>query len=452
MRTRIGDVALADPDIALSNDIIRNCVHCGTCLSHCPTYQVRHDENDSPRGRIVLIRNMYETGGAPDAKTVAHLDRCLTCLACEAICPSDVQYSKLIAHGREYVESRYRRPLVQRVIRHALSLLIPSRRLFRAALAAGKVFRPLRSAFGGTLRAMLEMTPAGPLPPASAVDRAQVFPARGVRRARVSLLNGCVQTVLDPAINEATIRLLQRHGVEVVVAAGAGCCGAPAEHMGLEDRALPLVKANIDAWLREADGPGGLDAIIVNTSGCGTSLKAYGHALRLDPDWRDKAARVSALAKDISEFMAALGLQAPVVPTALRVVYHAACSMQHGQRIVRPPLDLLRAAGFEVVEPPDSFMCCGSAGVYNLLQPAIAGELKQRKVAAIRSTHAEVAASGNIGCMTQLADAIAIPFVHTVQLLDWATGGPLPEALRDSAAIRPLHNAVDATVVTAHDE
>ncbi|MGU7772610.1 glycolate oxidase subunit GlcF [Burkholderia sp. MR1-5-21] len=436
MRTRIGDAALADPDIALSNDIIRTCVHCGTCLSHCPTYQVRHDENDSPRGRIVLMRNMYETGGAPDPKTVEHLDRCLTCLACEAICPSDVQYSKLIAHGREYVETHYRRPLAQRAIRRALTVLIPSPRLFRAALAAGKLFRPLRSAFAGPLRAMLDMTPVAPLPAASAVDRPQVFPAQGKRRARVSLLNGCVQTVLDPAINEATIRLLQRHGIEVVVARGAGCCGAPAEHMGLDERALPMVKANIDAWLREADGPDGLDAIIVNTSGCGTSLKAYGHALRLDPAWKDKAARVSALAKDISEFVAPLGLKTPVVPPGLRVVYHAACSMQHGQRIVRPPLDLLRDAGFDVVQPPDSFMCCGSAGVYNLLQPAIAGELKRRKVAAIRSTDAEIAASGNIGCMTQLADAAGIPFVHTVQLLDWATGGPVPDALRDSAAVR----------------
>ncbi|WP_412023946.1 glycolate oxidase subunit GlcF [Burkholderia cepacia] len=441
MRTRIDVAALADPDIALSNDIIRNCVHCGTCLSHCPTYQVRHDENDSPRGRIVLMRNMYEQGGAPDPKTVEHLDRCLTCLACEAICPSDVQYSKLIAHGREYVETHYDRPPVQRTIRRALTVLIPSRPLFRAALAAGRLFRPLRSAFGGTLRAMLEMAPAAPLPAPSPVDRAQVFPAQGPRRARVSLLNGCVQTVLDPAINEATIRLLQRHGVEVVIARGAGCCGAPAEHMGREAQALPLAKANIDAWLSEADGPEGLDAIIVNTSGCGTSLKAYGHALRLDPAWKDKAARVSALAKDISEFMVQLGLQAPVIAPGLRVVYHAACSMQHGQRIVHPPLDLLRDAGFDVVQPADSFMCCGSAGVYNLLQPEIAGELKRRKVAAIRATVAEIAAAGNIGCMTQLAGAVGVPFVHTVQLLDWATGGPVPDALRDSVAVRRKRDA-----------
>jgi glycolate oxidase iron-sulfur subunit len=277
---------------------------------------------------------------------------------------------------------------------------------------------------------MLDMTPKKGRLRASPVDRPQVFPAQGIRRARVSILNGCVQTILDPKINEATIRLLRRHGVEVVVARGAGCCGAPSEHMGLEEHALPLVKANIDAWLTEAESPGGLDAIIVNTSGCGTSLKAYGHALRLDPAWKDKAARVSALAKDITEFMTGLGLQPPQKHRGMRVVYHSACSMQHGQRIVHEPLDLLRAAGFEVLEVPDGFMCCGSAGVYNLLQPKIAGELKKRKVANIRSVQADVAASGNIGCMTQLSDAIGIPFVHTVELLDWATGGPQPEVLR----------------------
>jgi glycolate oxidase iron-sulfur subunit len=430
VKTNIPEAVLANPDIALSNDIIRTCVHCGICLSHCPTYQVRHDENDSPRGRIVLMRNMYEQGGAPDAKTVEHLDRCLTCLACEAICPSGVQYSKLIAHGREHVEATYRRPVLQRVIRRALTLLIPNPRLFRLGLFAGKLAQPLKWMFVGPLRAMLDMAPTGGLPDASAVDRPQVFPAHGARRARVSILNGCVQTILDPKINEATIRLLQRHGVEVVVARGAGCCGAPSEHMGLEEHALPLVKANIDAWLKEAETPGGLDAIIVNTSGCGTSLKAYGHALRLDPVWKDKAARVSALAKDITEFMVGLGLQGLQKHRNLRVVYHSACSMQHGQRIVRQPLDLLRTAGFEVLEVPDGFMCCGSAGIYNLLQPKIAGELKQRKVANIRSVQADVAACGNIGCMTQLSDSIEIPFVHTVELLDWATGGPEPDVLR----------------------
>jgi glycolate oxidase iron-sulfur subunit len=441
MKTNIPGAALANPDIALSNDIIRTCVHCGICLSHCPTYQVRLDENDSPRGRITLMRNMYEQQGAPDARTVEHLDRCLTCLACEAICPSGVEYSKLIGHGREHIEATYRRPLLQRIIRRTLTVLIPNPRLFRLGLLAGTLGQPFKWMFSGPLRAMLDMTPKKRLPRTSPVDHPQVFPAQGIRRARVSILNGCVQTILDPKINEATIRLLQRHGVEVVVARGAGCCGAPSEHMGLEEHALPLVKANIDAWLMEAESPGGLDAIIVNTSGCGTSLKAYGHALRLDPAWKDKAARVSALAKDITEFMAGLGLRPPQRHRNIRVVYHSACSMQHGQRIIHQPLDLLRAAGFEVLEVPDGFMCCGSAGVYNLLQPKIAGELKQRKVANIRSVQADVAASGNIGCMTQLSDAIGIPFVHTVELLDWATGGPEPDDLR---TVKAQHMGRDA--------
>jgi glycolate oxidase iron-sulfur subunit len=429
MQTHISGAALENPDIALSNDIIRSCVHCGVCLSHCPTYQVRHDENDSPRGRIVLMRDMYESDGAPDKETVKHLDRCLTCLACEAICPSGVQYSKLIAHGLQHVEATYRRPLFDRFIRWALTILLPRARLFRVGLWAGKLAQPIKPFFSGTLRAMLDMTPKGRMPASSTVDRPQVFPADGARKGRVAILNGCVQTVLDPTINEATIRLLQRHGIEVVVAEGAGCCGAPSEHMGKEAGALPLVKANIKAWLREADRPGGLDAVIVNTSGCGTSLKAYGHALRLDPEWKDRAERVSLMTRDISEYMIEIGLMKPVNHPGLRVVYHSACSMQHGQRIVKQPLELLRGAGFEVLEVPEGFMCCGSAGTYNLLQPKLATELKHRKVTNIRSVGADVAAAGNIGCMTQLADSVGIPFVHTVQLLDWATGGPCPSAL-----------------------
>jgi glycolate oxidase iron-sulfur subunit len=437
VKTSIPEAALANPDIALANDIIRDCVHCGVCLSHCPTYQVRHDENDSPRGRIILMRHMYEQGGSPDAATVEHLDRCLTCLACEAICPSGVKYSKLIGYGRQYVEQTYRRPLLRRVIRRALTLLIQNPRRFRRGLLVGKLARPLKWAFSGTLRAMLNMTPRARLPGPSDLDRPQVFPAQGPRRARVSILTGCVQTVLDPRINEATIRLLQRLGVEVVVAQGAGCCGAPSEHMGLEGYALGFVKANINAWLNEADKPGaGLDAIIVNTSGCGTSLKAYGHALRLDDAWKDKAARVSALAKDITEFLTERDLLPRQGPREVRVTYHSACSMQHGQRIVHQPLELLRRVGFTVREVPDGFMCCGGAGVYSLLQPDLAEELKKRKVASIRSVEADIVATGNIGCMTQLSHDLGVPMVHTVELLHWATGGPEPEALRTAAATR----------------
>jgi len=434
MKTSIPLTLLANPDVALSNDILRSCVHCGICLSHCPTYQVRHDENDSPRGRIMLMRNMYESGSAPDDKTVEHLDRCLTCLACEAICPSGVQYSKLIGHGREYIEENYRRPWFDQLIRKALVTLIPNPKVFRLGLVAGKLAQPLRFMFRGRLRAMLEMTPRKKLPAASHWDKPQVFRAQGTRRARVCILTGCVQTVLDTRINEATIRLLQRNGVEVVVAKGAGCCGAPAEHMGLKDQAMPYAKANIMAWLNVEKDVGPLDAVVINASGCGTSVKAYGHMLRLDPEWRERASKVSTLARDVTEFLLTLGIIKPVKSSGLKVVYHSACSMQHGQRITHQPVQLLQDAGFGVLHVPDGYMCCGSAGVYNLLQPELAAELKQRKVHNINSLDADVVASGNIGCMTQLANELNLPFVHTVELLDWATGGPIPEAMRATTA------------------
>jgi glycolate oxidase iron-sulfur subunit len=452
MLNAISPAARQDADIALAADIIGACVHCGICLSHCPTYQVRHEENDSPRGRIFLMKDMYEKGGVPDARTVMHLDRCLTCLACEAICPSGVAYSRLIGPGRAYVAAHFRRPPVQAAIRRLLVLVLARPRLFRAALGAARIGRPIRALLSGPVRAMFDKVPASPLPPPSPVDRPQVFPAQGVaqgalaegvsegasggaahgqRRMRVALLNGCVQTVLDTAINEATIRLLRRHGVDVVVARGAGCCGALAEHMGDEAPALKRARANIAAWLREADGPDGLDAVVITASGCGNSVKAYGHALRNDPAWAPRAARISAMTLDITEIMDRIGLLPPVIPPGLRVVYQAACSLQHAQRVTRQPKSLLQAAGFTVLDVPEGYLCCGSAGTYAMLQPGIADELKRRKVAAIRSVGGQVAASGNIGCITHLAAEAGLPFVHTAQLLDWATGGPCPNAALD---------------------
>jgi glycolate oxidase iron-sulfur subunit len=300
-------------------------------------------------------------------------------------------------------------------------------------MLAGRAVRSVRFLFTGTLRVMLDSTLTRVSWRESVMDRPQVFTAQGARRARVCLLSGCVQKVLKPSINEATIRLLQRHGVEVIVARGAGCCGALADHMGMTDYAYPSMKANIEAWLREEDLQGLLDAIIINASGCGTAVKAYGHALRLDPEWAPRAARISSLARDVTEFMTEIGLDSSLIRDershGRRVAYHAACSLQHGQRIIHQPLDLLRHAGFDVVTPSENFMCCGSAGVYNLLQPELAGELKRRKAANIGSLKADIVATGNIGCITQLADAVDQPFVHTVELLDWVTGGPEPEAL-----------------------
>ncbi|WP_395682696.1 glycolate oxidase subunit GlcF [Inquilinus sp.] len=431
MQTHFSLAQLADADTAESEKILRACVHCGFCLATCPTYQVLGDELDSPRGRIYQIKSMLETGGPAPASVAKHLDRCLSCLACMTTCPSGVHYMHLVDHGRAVVEETYRRPLRDRAIRALLATILPRPRLFRLALIGAGLARPAAPLLSRRLRAMLALAPRRLAPP-SAVDRPQVFAAEGPRRRRVALLSGCAQTVLDPGLNEATIRLLTRHGVEVVVAKGAGCCGSLTHHMGREDAARASARANIEAWSREADA-GGLDAIVVNTSGCGTTVKDYGHMFRTDPAWAGRAAKVAALARDVTELMDEIGLNPPSTATGQAVAYHSACSMQHGQRIAAPPRRLLAAAGFAVREVPDGHLCCGSAGTYNLLQPDIADELRARKVRAVESTGAAIVAAGNIGCITQIGLGTALPVVHTVELLDWATGGPIPTALSDAA-------------------
>jgi glycolate oxidase iron-sulfur subunit len=266
------------------------------------------------------------------------------------------------------------------------------------------------------------------LPAPSWADKPQVFPAEGPRKARVGLLNGCAQTVVNPSINEATIRLLNRHGVEVVVTKDQGCCGALVQHMGDTPGAQAQAKANIAAWTREMDGAG-LDAVIINTSGCGNTVKDYGFLFRHDEAWRPAAERVQAIAKDITEFMSEHGLAEPVRRPDLRVAYHAACSLQHGQGVTKAPKGLLGKAGFQVKDVPEAHICCGSAGTYNLLQPEIATQLRDRKVGNIGKTQPDVIAAGNVGCMTQIASGTDVPVVHTAELLDWVTGGPLPKAL-----------------------
>jgi glycolate oxidase iron-sulfur subunit len=282
------------------------------------------------------------------------------------------------------------------------------------------------------LRPLIQLTPQI-VPAASDVDRPQIFPAEGERRMRVALLSGCAQQVLAPEINEATIRLLTRHGAEVVVAPGSGCCGALPHHLGEEVPAIALARANIDAW-QQAREAGELGAIVANASGCGTMLKDYGFLLREDPAYADKAAQIAALARDVSEVMAELGLRGSSAVPVLRVAYHSACSLQHGQQIHGGPKALLAAAGFEVVEVPEGHLCCGSAGTYNLLQPELAAALRDRKLANIALTGADLVAAGNIGCITQLASDAPMPIVHTVELLDWATGGPMPPAMIGRAA------------------
>ncbi len=428
MQTNFTEAQLQDPGIARSNRILRACVHCGFCTATCPSYAVLGDELDSPRGRIYLIKDMLENDRPADEKTVKHLDRCLSCLACMTTCPSGVHYMHLLDHARAHIERTYRRPLPDRALRWLLARVLPYPGRFRLALAGARLARPFRRLIPGKLGAMIDFAPARTAGPARH-DEPQVHPAEGERRHRVALMTGCAQRALNNDINAATIRLLTRHGCDVVIARGEGCCGALVHHMGKTDEAHGFAAANIRAWSREAHGDG-LDAIIINTSGCGTTVKDYGHMFEHQKLAAD-AARVSGLARDITEFMAGIGLKDPAAPR-LRVAYHAACSLQHGQKVTRAPKQLLAAAGFEVVEPRDAHLCCGSAGTYNLLQPEISAELKRRKVATIEATRPQVIAAGNIGCMMQIGSAIDIPVVHTVELLDWATGGPVPPALAET--------------------
>ena len=427
MQTHFSPAQLADADTRESEKILRACVHCGFCTATCPTYVLLGDELDSPRGRIYLIKDMLERGKPATEQVVKHIDRCLSCLSCMTTCPSGVNYMHLVDHGRAWIEQTYERPWLERQIRRGLALVLPRPGLFRLALIGAGLVRPLAPLLPARLQAMLRLAPRH-LPSASPVDKPQVFAAEGARRKRVALLSGCAQQVLAPGINEATIRLLTRHGCEVVVARGAGCCGALTHHMGKTEASHASAKANIDAWTREIDGAG-LDAIVINTSGCGTTLKDYGFMLREDPAYAAKAAAVSALSRDVSEVMAELGLGLVLQPTGLAVAYHAACSLQHGQQIRSEPKALLAAAGFVVREVPEAHLCCGSAGTYNLLQPEIAEQLKQRKLENILSTAPDLIAAGNIGCITQIASGTQVPIVHTVELLDWATGGPRPAGL-----------------------
>jgi glycolate oxidase iron-sulfur subunit len=435
MRTEFSLAQLADPDIAEADKILRACVHCGFCTATCPTYVLLGDELDSPRGRIYLIKEMLEKDRAPTTEVVKHIDRCLSCLACMTTCPSGVNYMHLVDQGRARIERDYRRPLTERLLRAALAFLLPRPGLFRASMILGRLGRPLaallptpkeESATPTLLRrikAMLALAP-GRLP-APGPSGGSVFAAVGERRGRVALLQGCAQQVLAPRINQAAINLLTRHGIEVVLVRDEGCCGALTHHLGRDDDALARARANIAVWLKEAS-EGGLDAILVTTSGCGTVIKDYGFMLREDRDFAAAAAKISALAKDITEYVADIPLQPARQPGELVIAYHSACSLQHGQKITRLPKELLSKNGFVVKDVPESHLCCGSAGTYNILQPDIANKLRDRKVANIAMVKPDMIAAGNIGCMVQIASGTSVPVVHTIELLDWATGGPRP--------------------------
>jgi glycolate oxidase iron-sulfur subunit len=438
MQTNFTLAQLADPDTARSEHILRKCVHCGFCTATCPTFVLLGDERDSPRGRIYMIKSMLEEQRAPTVTETRHIDRCLSCLSCMTTCPSGVNYMHLVDHGRHHIETTSTRSPGDRFMRGLLALLMPRPTLFRWAMVLGRLAKPFVGMLPATssdpggatflrrLRAMLEAVPDSVASP-SPVDRPQTFPAQGPRHKRVALMPGCGQQVLAPEVNEATVRLLTRHGVEIVNAEGSGCCGSSVMHVGRNEQAVALAKRNIDAWLREMDGQG-LDAIVINASGCGTTVKDYGHMLADEPVWREKAERVAAIARDVTEVMVEIGLNPPQI-APLTVAYHSACSMQHGQKVNEPPRKLLRDAGFIVKEVPEAHLCCGWAGTYQVLQPELSRRLRDRKVANILSVQPDVIAAGNFGCVGNIAGGTTIPIVHTVELLDWATGGPRPAAL-----------------------
>ena len=434
MRTDFTAEQLADPDIAASEKVLRNCTHCGFCTATCPTYVLLGDELDSPRGRIYLIKAMLAGSGSVTADTVKHVDRCLSCLSCMTTCPSGVNYMHLVDHARHWIEENYRRPRGERMLRRFLAVVLSRPPLFRLSLRCAAAAKPFSGFLPVRLAPLFALAPTS-TPPTSLTDRPSVFPAVGERRMRVAMLSGCAQTVLAPQINEATIRLLTRHGCEVVVARGSGCCGSLSHHLGREASALGFARANIDAWERERLASG-LDAVVINASGCGTTVKDYGFMLREDTAYAEKAAEIAARARDVTEVIETLGLFPPKLSTGTtkrRVAYHSACSMQHGQRLHSRPKALLAAAGFEPLDVPEGHLCCGSAGTYNLLQPEIATTLRERKLANIAATRPDLVATGNIGCITQLAHGCEVPVVHTVELLDWATGGPAPKAMTGSA-------------------
>lgn len=436
MQTNFTSAQLADPHMAASEKILRSCVHCGFCTATCPTYLLMGDELDSPRGRIYLIKDMLEGGKPATPEVVKHIDRCLSCLSCMTTCPSGVHYMHLVDHARAHIEETYRRDFADRLLRAVLANILPYRNRFRLALAAALFAKPLRPLLahlpfvGQRLAAMIALAPSRS--PAFTAEPAAVTSAD---RRRVAILEGCAQPVLQPAINAAARRLLARVDIEVVKVTEEGCCGALVHHMGREAQALDFARRNVDAWISAIDRQG-IEAIVITASGCGTTVKDYGFMLRDDPAYADKARRVSALACDITQYLDRLELPSTRNASKRTVAYHSACSMQHGQQIRDEPKRLLRNAGFTVRDVPEGHICCGSAGVYNILQPEIAGRLRDRKVGNIERLRPDIIATGNIGCITQIGGGTAVPVVHTVELLDWAHGGPMPPALEGVPALQ----------------
>ena len=433
METHFSKEQLKDEDNKSSEKIFRKCVHCGFCNATCPTYQLLGDELDGPRGRIYLIKDMLENDKPANEKIVKHIDRCLSCYSCMTTCPSGVNYMHLIDHGRSHIEKTYKRPFNERVIRSFLSIVIPNPTYFRIIGMLTLLVKPFRFIFPKKISEMIDLMP-GKFPKKT-LHKKKVYSAQKTKRiARVALLTGCVQKVLSPQINEATIRLLNRHGIEVVVPEGIGCCGSLNHHLGKSDLAHQTFKKNISIWYDEYL-KNGLDAIISNTSGCGTTLKDYGFIFRSDEDFKKKAKKISELTKDITEYLDE-NIKLDFIrrknnDKEYKIAYHSACSMQHGQKIHDVPINLIKKTGNQVFDIPDGHLCCGSAGTYNLLQSDIAKKLLKNKISNIEKIKPQFIATGNIGCITQIANGTKIPILHTVEIIDWYTGGLKPKVLRN---------------------
>ena len=428
MKTNFTEEQRSNPLMQMMEENLRKCVHCGFCLSSCPTYSVLGDERESPRGRIYLIKYMLERGGEVNKEIVTHVDSCLSCLACMSACPSGVNYHHYIDYARNHIEDNYEREWFERLLRKFLVYVITHEKVFKIALALAKIVKPFSNFLNPRFASMVTMAPTK-LSAAKISNKAKIFPVEDKQIKRVALLMGCAQNVLRPSINEATIRLLNRMGIEVVVSKGVGCCGALSHHMGNLDIAKNLAKTNIDAWLKDYD-QGGLDHIIINTAGCGTEIKNYAHMFENDPLYKEKAQKISTLTKDISELISEHQLPIRNLQNLPNIIYHDACSLMNGQGITSEPRENLKSAGFEVIEIPGKHFCCGSAGSYNILQPMMANELKERRLNSIgRITNSGeicILATDNIGCLMQLASGTDMQVVHTVELLDWATGGLKP--------------------------
>jgi len=434
METHFSKEQLKDKDNKSSEKILRKCVHCGFCNATCPTSQLLGDELDGPRGRIYLIKDMLENNKSANEKIVKHIDRCLSCYSCMTTCPSGVNYMHLIDHGRSHIEKTYKRPFTERLVREILSKTLSRSINFRIISILTQFLKPFTFILPKKIKEIITFMPLKF--PKKTLPKLKVYPAHKRKKpvARVALLVGCVQKVVSPQINEATIRLLNRHGIEVVVPKNIQCCGSLDHHLGKSTSALQSFKKNISIWYDEYL-KNGLDAIISNTSGCGTTLKDYGFLLRDDDKFKKKAKKISELTKDITEYIDENVKLNFMVKSSnekkYRIAYHSACSMQHGQKVHNEPLNLIKKTGNEVFEIPEGHICCGSAGTYNLLQTEIAKKLLANKVINIEKINPQIISTGNIGCIVQIAKGTKIPILHTIELIDWYTGGPKPVVLKN---------------------